>query len=62
MAKALDDAMIVYAQNGEPLRPAQGYPARLLLPGWEGNSSVKWLRRIRDREVVTNPSNDAVRM
>ena len=44
--KAWDDAMIVYAQNGEPLRPAQGYPARLLLPGWEGNSSVKWLRRI----------------
>lgn len=46
MNKAMDDAMIVYAQNGEPLRPAQGYPARLLLPGWEGNSSVKWLRRI----------------
>ena len=46
MAKAWDDAMIVYAQNGEPLRPAQGYPVRLLLPGWEGNTSVKWLRRI----------------
>lgn len=46
MSKAWDDAMIVYAQNGEPLRPGQGYPARLLLPGWEGNSSVKWLRRI----------------
>ena len=46
MEKAWDDAMIVYAQNGEPLRPGQGYPARLLLPGWEGNSNVKWLRRI----------------
>ncbi|HYR91031.1 MAG TPA: sulfite dehydrogenase [Terriglobia bacterium] len=44
--KALDDAMIAYAQNGELLRPEQGYPARLLLPGFEGNSSVKWLRRL----------------
>ena len=46
MDKAWDDAMIAYAQNGEPLRPGQGYPVRLLLPGWEGNSSVKWLRRL----------------
>ncbi|MGA0919139.1 MAG: sulfite dehydrogenase [Gemmatimonadaceae bacterium] len=46
IAKAYDDAMIVWAQNGEPLRPAQGYPMRLLLPGWEGNINVKWLRRI----------------
>jgi sulfane dehydrogenase subunit SoxC len=44
--KAFDDALIAYAQNGEPLRPAQGFPARLFLPGWEGNSNVKWLRRI----------------
>ena len=44
--KALDDAMIAYAQNGEAIRPEQGYPARLLLPGWEGNSNVKWLRRL----------------
>jgi len=42
----LEEAMIVYAQNGEALRPEQGYPARLLLPGFEGNSSVKWLRRL----------------
>lgn len=46
VAKALDDALIAYAQNGEAIRPAQGYPARLLLPGWEGNTSVKWLRRL----------------
>ena len=46
MEKAFDDAMIVYAQNGDALMPGNGYPARLLLPGWEGNSSVKWLRRI----------------
>lgn len=44
--KAWDDAMIAYGQNGEALRPEQGYPARLLCPGWEGNASVKWLRRI----------------
>lgn len=44
--KGWDDAMIVYAQNGEAIRPQQGYPARLLLPGWEGNTNVKWLRRI----------------
>jgi sulfane dehydrogenase subunit SoxC len=44
--KALDDAILAYAQNGEAVRPAQGYPVRLLLPGWEGNTSVKWLRRL----------------
>lgn len=44
--KGWEDAMIVYAQNGEAIRPEQGYPARLLLPGWEGNTSVKWIRRI----------------
>lgn len=46
MAKAMDDAMIVFAQNGEALRPEQGYPLRLLTPGWEGNTSIKWLRRL----------------
>ncbi|MBC8109519.1 MAG: sulfite dehydrogenase [Verrucomicrobia bacterium] len=44
--KGWDDAMLVYAQNGEAVRPEQGYPARLLLPGWEGNAQVKWIRRI----------------
>lgn len=42
-----DDAMIALFQNGEPLRPAQGYPMRLLLPGIEGNASIKWLRRLK---------------
>ena len=37
---------VCYAQNGEPLRPEQGYPVRLMVPGWEGNVSIKWLRRI----------------
>lgn len=45
--KALDDALLVYSQNGERLRPEQGYPLRLLLPGYEGNANVKWLRRLK---------------
>lgn len=53
MEKMMDDALVVYAQNGEALRPANGYPVRLLLPGYEGNSSVKWLRRLK---VVDQPS------
>ncbi|MHC2335262.1 sulfite dehydrogenase [Bradyrhizobium sp. USDA 4454] len=51
--KCLDDAMLVYSQNGERLRPQQGYPLRLLLPGFEGNMSVKWLRRLK---VVAEPA------
>jgi sulfane dehydrogenase subunit SoxC len=46
VSKGWDDAMIAYAQNGEAIRPQQGYPARLFLPGWEGNTNVKWIRRI----------------
>jgi sulfane dehydrogenase subunit SoxC len=45
--KCLDDAMLVYSQNGERLRPQQGYPLRILLPGFEGNMNVKWLRRLK---------------
>jgi sulfane dehydrogenase subunit SoxC len=44
--KATEDTLVVWGQNGEPLRPEQGYPLRLLVPGWEGNISVKWLRRL----------------
>lgn len=44
--KCMDDAMLVYSQNGERLRPAQGYPLRVFLPGFEGNMSVKWVRRL----------------
>ncbi|MEX6506054.1 sulfite dehydrogenase [Jiella sp. M17.18] len=47
MEKALDDALIAFGQNGEALRPEQGYPVRLLLPGFEGNMSIKWLRRLK---------------
>src|SRR5438477_11772203 len=47
LKKALDDAMIALYQNGERLMPGNGYPMRLLLPGWEGNMNVKYLRRIK---------------
>lgn len=47
LEKALADGMVAYGQNGEALRPEQGYPLRLILPGWEGNTNVKWLRRIK---------------
>lgn len=44
--KALGDCMVAWAMNGEALRPEQGYPLRLVVPGWEGNMWIKWLRRI----------------
>jgi sulfane dehydrogenase subunit SoxC len=44
--KALDDCMVAFKMNGEALRPEQGYPVRLVVPGWEGNMWVKWLRRL----------------
>jgi sulfane dehydrogenase subunit SoxC len=47
LAKAIDDALLALYQNGERLRPENGYPVRLLLPGWEGNLNVKWLRRLK---------------
>jgi sulfane dehydrogenase subunit SoxC len=46
LSKALDDTMVALYQNGEPIRPSNGYPVRLVLPGWEGNMNVKWLRRL----------------
>lgn len=46
MEKALDDCLIAFKMNGEALRPEQGYPLRLVVPGWEGNMWVKWIRRI----------------
>jgi len=44
--KALDDCLVAFQMNGEALRPEQGYPLRLVVPGWEGNMWVKWLRRL----------------
>jgi sulfane dehydrogenase subunit SoxC len=43
----MDEAFIAYGQNGEPLRPAHGFPIRLITPGLEGNLNIKWLRRLK---------------
>jgi len=52
LEKALDDALVAYGQNGEPVRPEQGFPLRLVVPGWQGINNVKWLRRVA---VVDEP-------
>jgi sulfane dehydrogenase subunit SoxC len=52
LEKALDDVLVAYGQNGEALRPEQGYPVRLIVPGWEGNVNIKWLGRLH---VVDQP-------
>ena len=51
--KCLEDVLVAYGQNGEALRPEQGSPLRLVVPGWEGNVNVKWLRRL---EVSDEPA------
>ena len=52
LTKALDDVLVAYGQNGEPVRPDHGFPLRLIVPGFEGVYNVKWLRRIK---VVDQP-------
>jgi len=47
LAKAYDDAMLIYGQNGELLSPGNGYPLRLLVPGFEGTRNIKWLRKLK---------------
>ena len=56
--KAYDDAIVALYQNGERIRPEQGYPLRLLLPGWEGNMNVKWLRRLELTEAPTHTKDE----
>ena len=51
LTKAMDDAMIALYQNGERIMPGNGYPMRLILPGWEGNMNVKFLRRVQLTEA-----------
>src|ERR1019366_2170862 len=53
LGKAMYDCIVAYGQNGEPVRPKQGYPLRLVVPGFEGNINVKWLSRIK---VVDQPA------
>ena len=58
LEKCLDDAMIALYQNGEAIRPEQGFPMRLLLPGFEGNMSVKWLRRMNVTDAPENARDE----
>ena len=52
ISRAMDDCMVAYMQNGEAIRPEQGYPLKLIVPGCEGNINIKWLRRL---EVSDTP-------
>ena len=51
LQKALEDTLVAYRMNGEMLRPENGYPVRLVIPGWEANMWIKWLRRIEVGDV-----------
>jgi sulfane dehydrogenase subunit SoxC len=59
--KALDDAIVALYQNGERIRPENGYPLRLVLPGWEGVLSVKWLRRLELTDQPAMARNETAR-
>ena len=59
--KALRDVFIALYQNGEPIRPEQGYPMRLFVPGWEGNVSVKWLTQIKLTDMAANFKDETSR-
>ncbi|KII17774.1 sulfite dehydrogenase [Phaeobacter sp. S60] len=52
LEKAMDDVLVAFKANGEALRKEHGYPVRLVVPGWEGNMWIKWLRRV---EVMDQP-------
>src|SRR6201996_398590 len=54
LAEAHAEGLLVLFQNGERIRPEQGYPLRILMPGWEGNLNVKWIHRL---QVTTMPAN-----
>ena len=66
LAKVMEDAIVAYGQNGEPVRPEQGFPLRLVVPGYEGPANVKWLRRIKVGELpwmadADNPGHTTLR-
>jgi sulfane dehydrogenase subunit SoxC len=58
LEKCMEDAMIALYQNGEAIRPEQGFPMRLLLPGFEGNMNVKWLRRLNLTDVPVDARDE----
>jgi sulfane dehydrogenase subunit SoxC len=53
MEKAMDDCLLAYGQNGEAVRPEQGYPLRLISPGYEGIYNVKWVSRLELLDMPT---------
>lgn len=59
--KCMDDAMIALYQNGEPIRPDQGFPMRLLLPGYEGNTNVKWIHRLKVYNIPADARDETSR-
>jgi len=61
LTKAWDDALLALYQNGERIRPENGYPLRLILPGWEGVTQVKWLRRLKAVSQPTMARNETAR-
>jgi sulfane dehydrogenase subunit SoxC len=58
LEKCMDDAMVALYQNGEAIRPEQGFPMRLLLPGFEGNMNVKWLRRLNVNDAPVDARDE----
>ena len=58
LAKAMDDCIVAYGQNGEPIRPQNGYPVRLIVPGFEGIYNTKWLRRMKVTDKYYMTYND----
>jgi DMSO/TMAO reductase YedYZ molybdopterin-dependent catalytic subunit len=64
VAKALDDTLIAYAMNGQPLPPDHGFPVRLIVPGWFGMASIKWLGwiEVSDRQLHSHWSTAEYRM
>jgi len=59
--KAVQDSFVALYQNGERLRPEQGYPMRLIVPGWQGNLHIKWLRRIKATDTPTHTRDETSR-
>jgi sulfane dehydrogenase subunit SoxC len=60
LARAMDDVLLAYGMNGEMLRPENGYPLRLVVPGVQGVSWVKWLRRIKVGDQVWNTKDETL--
>lgn len=61
LEKALDDCLLAIYQNGERIRPENGYPLRLIVPGWEGVLNVKWLRRLHVTNRPTMARNETAK-